>query len=210
MEKRFIFDLDGTLMHGNFSKEDDYFRSVLSTEEFDRFSQIKYQSLLEYEEIFPKYDVDLLSKFLSERANVNITADMIREWIVINSYLDDILVDGVVDVLDYLKSKDKSLVVLTNWFTSGQVCRLRSKGLLKYFDEVHGGDFSLKPNYESYRLAAGIYDMSSCVMIGDTLEKDVIGPRRYGMKSIYYNENAKSNEFGEIGIKQMKKIKEMY
>ena len=47
-------------------------------------------------------------------------------------------------------------------------------------------------------------------MIGDTYEKDVLGPRNYGMEAVYFNEKGMTNCNGEEGIKKMIKIKEMY
>ena len=42
MKKRFIFDLDGTLLHGDFSMEVNYFKSVLSKEDFNKFLKIYF------------------------------------------------------------------------------------------------------------------------------------------------------------------------
>ena len=210
MKKRFIFDLDGTLMHADFSKEKEYFKSILSEDEEKIFVPRIFPLLLEYEDLFTRYDERLLSKFMTEKSGVLITEGMVKEWIDVNSNLDDTLVDGIVDVLEYLKSKDKSLVVLSNWFSKGQMKRLENSGILKYFDNVFGGEYFLKPCKESYFRAIGNYDVSSCVMIGDTLEKDVIVPRKYGIESVYYNELGSSNEYNEAGIKKMIKIKEMY
>ena len=49
------------------------------------------------------------------------------------------------------------------------------------------GDLNLKPNKESYLNACGNYHVNECIMIGDTIEKDVIGPNKFGIDSIYYN-----------------------
>ena len=210
MKKRFIFDLDGTLMNADFSKEDDFFASVLSKDELEVFLPEKCLLLNEYEALFPRYDIRLLSKFMSEKTGLNISEDIVREWIMINSSLDDVLVDGVVDLLEYLKGKEKSLVVLTNWISEGQINRLSNIGLLRYFDDVIGGDYALKPTRASYLRAADKYDVKNCVMIGDTYEKDVLGPRSYGMDAVYYNEKGNVNSYGEEGIKKMIKVKEMY
>jgi hypothetical protein len=35
--------------------------------------------------------------------------------------------------------------------------------------------------------ACGQYSPSECLMIGDTIDKDVLGPNKYGIDSIYYN-----------------------
>ena len=48
MKKRFIFDLDGTLLNGDFSKEINYFKNVLG-KEADKFLSVYYEILIEYE-----------------------------------------------------------------------------------------------------------------------------------------------------------------
>ena len=40
MVKRFIWDLDGTLLDGDFSKEEELFRANLSEEDFLKFKKI--------------------------------------------------------------------------------------------------------------------------------------------------------------------------
>ena len=146
MKERFIFDLDGTLLNANFEKEDKFFESVLSKDELEIFLPNKCILLNEYEALFPRYDVGLLSKFMCERTGFNFSEDVVRNWVRTNATFDDTLVDGAVEVLEYLKSNDKSLVILTNWFSEGQIARLSNAGLLQYFDDVIGGEYSLKPN----------------------------------------------------------------
>ena len=46
--------------------------------------------------------------------------------------------------------KDKKLVILSNWFTITQIERLRKNNLLQYFDEVYGGDYTIKPHKEAF------------------------------------------------------------
>lgn len=164
MKKRFIFDLDGTLLHGDFNVERDYFKSVLNEEDSEKFLLLYFEKLLEYE-----------------------------------------------SMLEYLKSKDKSLVVLTNWFKYTQEERLRNAGILEFFDGVYAGDLNLKPNKESYLNACGNYHVNECIMIGDTIEKDVIGPNKFGIDSIYYNpENKEYDKSKILSINSFDKIKEMF
>ena len=72
MKKRFIFDLDGTLLHGDYISERDYFRSVLNKEDAEKFLLLYFEKLCEYESLHQKYDYSSLSKFLSEKTGVNI------------------------------------------------------------------------------------------------------------------------------------------
>lgn len=212
MKRRFIFDIDGTLLNGNFQKEIDYFRSVLSAEDYEKFIKVYFKLLIKYESKFKKYDVHKLSEFLKEESKTNITDEIIEGWIDINSNMDDVINDGVIETLEYLKSKEKSLVVLTNWFYKTQKSRLKNSGLLKYFDEIYAGDSALKPNKESYISACGPYSLEECIMIGDDLQKDVYEPSMMGIDSVYYNPN--NNYFQStnkvLSIKNIKEIRERY
>jgi HAD superfamily hydrolase (TIGR01549 family) len=214
MEKqRFIFDLDGTLIDADFSLEKEYFKKCLSEEDAKIFLPNTSKLLGKYEDIYPHYDVSLLSEFLTLESGVSITPEIIRGWRELISNYPANVVEGVEEVLEYLKRKDKSLVVLTNWFSDDQKKRLETGGLTKYFDYVYGGDNSyLKPNKSSYIEACGIYPMEECVIIGDSLERDVLGAMNIGLDSIYYNPKG-NNSFNKNKVKSigsMNKIKEMF
>lgn len=212
MKRRFIFDIDGTLLNGNFQREIDYFRSVLSVEDSEKFIKVYFDLLMKYESKFKKYEVNKLSEFLKEESKTNITDEIIKGWIDVNSNMDDVINDGVIETLKYLKSKEKSLVVLTNWFLKTQKERLKNSGLLKYFDEIYAGDSILKPNRESYVAACGPYSVEECVIIGDDLQKDVYAPSTMGIDAIYYNpsNNYFQNTNKVLRIKNIKEIKERY
>ena len=140
-----------------------------------------------------------------------ITPEIINGW---NKALGDTnpeIIDGVVESLDYLKSKDNSLVVLTNWFLEPQIERLKSSGLDSYFDFVYGGELGIKPSPEIYKIACGEFDIDSSIMIGDSLDFDVYGPGRIGMDAIFYNPKGKDYDKAKVkSIGSMKKIKEMF
>ena len=155
--ERFIFDLDGTLLFGNFEKERQYFKEQLG-EKADSFLEKLIPSLMEYEELFQKYDQELLARFLTTKSGVLITKDNIDDWIDINSNMDDEVEESAIEVLEYLKSKNKSIVVLTNWFAKTQIKRLENSNLLSYIDEVYAGDVYLKPNPASYLNAKGSFN----------------------------------------------------
>lgn len=211
MKKRFIFDLDGTLLHMSYAKEEEYFKSVLTNEEQEKFFSKYMDALVEYENKFAKYDVNDLSKFLSKQTNVNITPNMIEDWIEINGNPDDILLVETVDMLEYLKSKKYSLVVLTKWFLKTQRMRLQNQGILKYFDDIYAGELYIKPSRESYLNACGNYDKSECIVVGDSLQNDVYGPNKAGIDSIYYNPNNKPCDKTKVlSINSFNEIKEMF
>lgn len=210
MKQRFIFDLDGTLLYGDFSKEIKYFKNTLGKDS-EKFLSEYQELLLEYENTHLKYDTEDLSNYYKNKIGINITSEIIDGWVKINADINDILLEETTDMLKYLKSKNKSLVVLTNWFRYTQVTRLKNAGILKYFDEIYTGDTVLKPNKESYINACGQYSPSECLMIGDTMDKDVLGPNKYGIDSIFYNPEGKEYDKQKItSIDSFNKIRELF
>ena len=211
MVKRFIFDLDGTLLHCDFTKEREYFRSALPKEDAEKFIDKFIYHLYDYEEEYLQYEIKNLSRYLSEKMGFSISEEFIEDWIEANTTCTDTLYDETKDILEYLKNKKYSLVVLTNWFYKTQSARLYNKDILKYFDNVFTGEIYTKPNKESYLNAIGDYNANECVMIGDNIKKDVLMPQSLGITSFYYNPNNKEYDKKLIkSIDSFERIKEMY
>ena len=210
-KKRFIFDIDGTLLIPDWNYEKLYFDSVLEKFEFEIFYPQIPKLLEEYEKNFPRYDVVELSRFLTMKSGVLITPEIIIGWNKALGETKPEIIDGVVESLEYLKSKDKSLVALTNWFLEPQIERLKSSGIDSYFDNVYGGEIGIKPSREAYMNAMGEFNIDSSIMIGDSLDFDVYGSGRIGMDAIFYNPKGKDYDKAKVkSIGSMKKIKEMF
>ena len=222
MKNRFIFDLDGTILDSDFSNEIKYFKNILQDQDYNTFIP-KIPKLLEkYESTFKRYDTEDLKSFLNNETGLNFTSSMLNSWyesLIPDNYKE---VEGIKDVLEYLKAKNKSIVVLSNWFTFTQKERLKEADLLKYFDEVYGGDIYLKPRKEAFSLACGIYHKEDCLMIGDNLEIDILGANMNGIDALFYNPNnidisnkmiKNTKDIKKIKVKSinnMNKIKEMF
>lgn len=188
MSKRFIFDIDGTILEEDYSKEREFFKKELSSEEGNIFIPQISDLIKDYENTYSRYEVSLLSEFLSNNSGVEISPELIYKWREVVSNYEPNIVPGAKDLLFYLSvNKSQSVVGLSNWFGDDQMRRLEKAGLLHYFDNFYGGDFYLKPSRESYLNAAGRYDPKDCVVIGDSLENDVYGPYRVGMDAIYFD-----------------------
>lgn len=210
-KKRFIFDIDGTLLVPDWNYEKLYFSSALDKSDFQVFYPQIPKLLKEYEKKFPRYDVIELSRFLTMKSGVLITPEIIIGWNKALGETSPVIIDGVIESLDYLKNKGNSLVVLTNWFLEPQISRLKSSGLNSYFDFVYGGELGIKPSPEIYKIACGEFDIDSSIMIGDSLDFDVYGPGRIGMDAIFYNPKDKEYDKEKVkSIRSMKKIKEMF
>ena len=213
MDKRIIFDLDGTLLEQNFSYESKYFRSCLGKDEADFFIPVIGEVLAFYENNYEYYDNDILCAYLRERTGIHFTNEIIDGWRETLRNYTDTIIDGVPETLDYLKSKDYSLGVLTNWYSEDQIARLKKAKLLEYFDFVIGGDYAFKPSLKSYECATGRFSPNECVMIGDNISNDVIGAINAGLDGIYFDPNNKGNNLSFMKVKRIDRfdrLKEMY
>lgn len=207
MIKRIIFDLDYTLLKPNYDKEHNFLRRYVSKDN-EYFIYHMYEILKEYETTYPKYELELFLKHMNKYSNgVKIEKDFFDSWVLFSTELDEQDTKEVEDVLSYLDKKYE-LIVLTNWITEAQKKKLEKFGLLKYFSEVFGGDMCLKPFPESYQLAIGKHKPEECVMIGDNLNMDVIGPINCGLSAIHYTNGKEVNhEYQKVKcLSELKKI----
>ena len=207
MIKRFIWDLDGTILDGDFSREEELFIANLSEEDFLKFNKQRWDLINAYEREYPRYNKKLLSDFLSIRSGVMINQDLIDKWIDYMINVNECIHPGAVEVLDYLNSLEIENIIYSNWFTKTQVGRLKKLGLDLYFKEIIGADYHMKPSKEGFLYACGLYKPSECVMVGDNYDKDILGARNAGLNTIYYSPK---KDVDVPHIKRLIKIKEMY
>ena len=206
--KKFIWDLDETLLSGDFSYENIYFKEKLQGQDIECFLQNKHDYLMEYERTFFKYDVKLLSDFLSLKSGIVIDETVIRGWNEHNKTIPDTIHMGAEEVLSYLQSKGYQNILYTNWFKDVQEERLRRANLLEYFSEIYGGELAIKPNADGYKKIIKDVNPTEVVMIGDNIINDVLVPRSIGITSYHYDPLDKNNDKNKI--KTLGKIKEMY
>lgn len=210
--KKFIFDIDGTLLKTNWQYEEIYFNSVLTSADAESFIPNISVFLANYEKRFPRYDVEMLSQYLTDSSGVNITPDIVRGWMEAGKEYYDVIPEAR-ELLEYLKEKGKKIVALSNWFTDMNKARLRNAGLLDYFDYVYCSDeVNMKPHYSCYMRACGDTPLNDAVMIGDSLQLDVIVPLELGMDAIYFcPDDKKQMDNPKIKvIRRLSEIKEMY
>ena len=179
--KKYIFDLDYTLLIPDWSKEDDFLRISIPLEEQEEFFKRKQSILNEYEQKYPKYDFKTLSDFF-KRNGFTISEETISGWMKHNGEtIKDVVPDGVVELLNYLKGDGKDIVILTSWFSETQIPRLKRTGLYDYIDRIVAGEDAMKPDLESFELAIGETPKDDCLMIGDSIKSDKAGAENAGI-----------------------------
>lgn len=100
------------------------------------------------------------------------------------------LFPNTIETLDYLKPNYR-LHIITNGFKEVQELKLRNSGIHGYFDQVVNSEMAgvKKPNPHIFRMAlkmAGVTSQRS-IMVGDSLEADVLGAKAVGFHAIHFN-----------------------
>jgi putative hydrolase of the HAD superfamily len=93
------------------------------------------------------------------------------------------------EVLEYLKNKQYPMHLITNGFEKTQHQKIKNCGIASYFTEVITSEQAgiMKPHAAIYEYA--MHKTSStadkCIMVGDTLEVDILGALNVGMDAVY-------------------------
>ena len=100
------------------------------------------------------------------------------------------LFPNTIEVLDYLRPNYK-LHIITNGFQEVQEKKLRNSGIHGFFDQIIDSEMAgvKKPNPIIFNLAlnkAGAKPERS-LMIGDSLEADILGAKSLGFYTIHFN-----------------------
>ena len=173
--KKYIFDIDYTILIPDWSKEDDYFKEHILENEQEEFFKNKQCILNKYEQEFPRYNTKTLSDYFKSYG-FTVNEDTINGWMIYNGEtIKDEVVDGVVDLFKYLKENNKEIVILTSWFSGTQIPRLKRAGLFNYIDKIVAGEDAMKPGLESFELAIDDTNKKDCIMIGDSIRSDKVG-----------------------------------
>ena len=111
------------------------------------------------------------------------------------AYIDQLsththLVPSAREILGYLKPKYK-LHIITNGFEEVQSRKLNNSGISGYFKEVIDAERAgvKKPHPEIFQMALRLTGAvaQSSVMIGDSLEADILGARAVGWQTLHFN-----------------------
>ncbi len=101
------------------------------------------------------------------------------------------LMPFALEILDYCVAKNYQIHLITNGFEVTQWQKMRTSGIDHYFKQVITSESSNSmkpmPAIFEYAIKATGASISESIMIGDTLEADVLGAQSYGMDQVYYN-----------------------
>ncbi|WP_299390923.1 HAD family hydrolase [uncultured Gelidibacter sp.] len=179
-----VFDLDDTLYN-----ELDFLKSA-------------YRSIALFLE--PKDWKQLYSRMFSlYRSKINVFEFLISRYEVSkeslismyqNHYPDIQLFNGVIEVLEAIKSNKGRIGVVTDGRVITQSSKLKSLDILKYIDKIIiSEEFgSEKPNVENFKAIEACLSGLEYYYIADNLKKDFIGPHFLGWTCIAVVDNGKN------------------
>ena len=101
------------------------------------------------------------------------------------------LIEGAIEILEYLKSKNYKLFIITNGFKEVQYKKLENTGLLKYFQKVFVSEEvkAPKPHKEIFEHALKSSNSAKkhSIMIGDSWESDILGSKQFGIDQVHFS-----------------------
>jgi putative hydrolase of the HAD superfamily len=226
--KHLFFDLDRTLwdMDGNSyitlcelaEKHNIVQRGVHTVEEFiHRYKIINNELWADYS--LNKIDKETLrsERFKKAFRIFGIEDDHFCE-VFANDYvmcgpLKNNLVPHAIEILDYLYGKYE-LHIITNGFCEVQEVKIEKSGLGKYFQHIitseEAGYKKPDPNIFQYSMQKAGANLGNSLMIGDSLEADILGAIGSGMAQVFFNpERIKHDVEVTHEISCLKELKEI-
>ena len=121
-------------------------------------------------------------------------------------------VDGAIDTVKYLAAK-YPLFVASNAFYEQQINRLTLAGIIDCFKGVFVSEKvgCNKPSPEFFAKILSLAHVDkpdSALMVGDSLEADIIGAKKAGMQTCWFT-GEKSDKHADIIIHSISKLKEI-
>ncbi len=102
-----------------------------------------------------------------------------------------------IETLSYLQPR-YSMHIITNGFVEVQYKKLKNSGLEPFFDKVITSEAAKasKPKPEIFHLALSSTQAkkTESLMIGDDLQNDILGARKYGIDQVYFNPHHKPHQ----------------
>lgn len=206
MIKYMIFDLDDTVL--DFHRgEMEYIDEIFNQQGVSDISAAKREYLKLNKKIWENIEAGakpqplLNTRFSKTLSLFGIKADGVQLEAQYRNMLNHnfYTIPGANDLLADLQKLGITLFVGTNGVKKTQIERLHGSGLDKYFAEYFISEdigYS-KPNAKFFSpMFKRISDLTSenTVMVGDSLQSDILGASRAGLQSIWFNPNKHNNK----------------
>lgn len=108
-----------------------------------------------------------------------------------------ILIEGVTQILQYLKKKRYHLNIITNGFSEVQRKKIETSGLKPFFDKIFISEEIKSPKPERAIFEHAVKSTNAkknrTIMIGDDWNIDVLGAVNYGIDAVHYQKSNDEN-----------------
>lgn len=162
--------------------------------------ELRYQRL--------KQTFDAIDYTISDGEIEQIAQDYIHYLPEFNHLFED-----AIDTLNYLKERYE-LHIITNGFAEVQFKKINNSNLSQYFKTVTNSEMAgaKKPNPVIFQHALHLANATKkeSVMIGDSLEADVVGALDFGMQAIFFNPNREEVTHNSIEIATLAALKTIF
>jgi len=202
-----IFDIDNTLL--DFSRSEYYalqkvfatYGVVFNENTFNQYKEINHDLWEQLEDGKISKDVVLKERFKRFFLANNIVVDGVLVDKQYRGFLEERndVMNGAMSLLTQLKSQGYTIFAGTNGVGQTQRKRLASANMTDLFDELYISEevgFE-KPDVRFFDYIfndARIIDLSTVVMIGDSLSSDIEGAKRVGIDSIWLSNGAETTD----------------
>ncbi len=218
-----FFDLDHTLW--DFDKNSALtFQQIFEEQniklDFDEFLKVYIPLNLSYWRLYreDKISKETLRykrlKDVFDALNYEVSDELIHQ--ISEDYINylpnhNFLIEGTIELLKYLKPKYK-LHIITNGFKEVQNRKLNNSGIRGFFDVIVTSESVgvKKPNPKIFNFALEQANSKpeNCVMIGDSLEADVIGSQNLNITPVFFNPNKEEHETSVKTVVELLEIKQ--
>lgn len=185
---RIIFDYDDTLIRHNSSMELLYMAEYLGIKYDEEFKKQLSDFYFNMGIWLPKGKMTM-GRF---EACVNEKIPMLsKNGKNVYDFLDaekykeskiNLVTQGTQEVLEYLKSKNYYLCILTNGFYDEQFTSLKCQGLAEYFEKLYAWDnYYCKPDKRAFLRALDCTEPDENVMVGNNPNHDIAPAKKLGI-----------------------------
>jgi YjjG family noncanonical pyrimidine nucleotidase len=191
-----LFDADDTLFHFDafrglqitFSK----YRVDFKQKDYDEYQRVNRALWVQFQQGLIRADDVKTKRFQAWAEILDVSPSTLNSEFLSAMAEISTPLDGAYDLIKALKNEKVKIGIITNGFSDLQWVRLERTGLKQYFDVVVVSEEVgvAKPDkriFEHTLNAMGDPDPSKVLMVGDTLETDIVGGSSVGMTTCWLN-----------------------
>jgi len=125
------------------------------------------------------------------------------------------LLEGALDLLDYVSAKGYQLHIITNGFNEIQARKIASSGISHYFQNIvtfeNANAKKPDPKIFAYALQVSKASPDESIMIGDNWIADILGAKQFGIDTVYVNPaGLKFDEDPTFDIRRLEELKVIF